>query len=59
MDVEAYPGRTRGGRITLGHGRLLPYGGSVHVIVDNPRHMRIEPADPSSLVQFFALVPSW
>ena len=49
MDIEAYPGRVRGGRIALGHGRLLPYGGSVHVIVGNPRHMRIEPADPLSL----------
>src|SRR5271170_2442355 len=49
MDVEAYPGRVRGGRIGLGHGRLLPHAGSAHVIVGNPRHMRIEPADPLSL----------
>ena len=32
------------GRTACGHGRLLPYGGSAHVDVGNPRHMRNGPA---------------
>ena len=43
MNVQAYPGGLRGGRIAIGHGRLLPYVGSVHVIVGNPRICGLEP----------------